>query len=709
MTPTAAALAVTAMLSPIGAPSSDDIAAPWWRDPVGAPPAAPAVAGSDWVRSPIDAFVLAELQRRGLDPAPDASRRTWIRRVTLELTGLPPTPDEVDAFLVDDGDDAHERVVDRLLASPRYGERWGRHWLDVARYADTSGDGTDMPIPEAALYRDYVIDALNDDLPYDEFLVEQIAGDLLVEEDPSTRLRERRVATGYIALSRRFGNGTYSGMNLVIDNTIETIGEGLLAQSVQCARCHDHKFDPIGVDDYFGWYGYFQNTRYPHAGSEHGRERLWFLSLDDDADAFEAHREREARKVALIARNKDLVGDFGERDKLGKKVGAKRRELEALLFELAASSPPDTGAIERASSLSAEVDRLASALEELAAGEDELAALHARDDGDVAWGVQDFLDVGGDVRVHVRGDPDEPGDVAPRGFLRAWTDDVPRIPAGKSGRLAFARWIASAVNPLTSRVMANRIWLGHFGRGLVATPNVFGSRGEPPTHPELLDWLAATFIERGWSMKALHREIVLSSTYRQASRASEASIALDPDAAWLSRYPSRRMDAETLRDALLAVSGRLDLSRPGPHPFPRGARFTQHHPFTADYEHDHRSVYLMRRRLGTAQLFCLFDGPDANRATGERATSTVPQQALFLMNGDLLRQSAGALAERLLSMETDDPVGAAFRLLFQRSPDDRERVDVEAHLAAIDDGDRLTAWTSLCRALLSSNEFCHLE
>jgi hypothetical protein len=636
----------------------------WSFRPV-ADPLPPAVKDPAAVRNGVDAFLQARIEAAGLRPAPEADRRALLRRVTFDLTGLPPAPEETEAFLADRAPGAFARVVDRLLASPRYGERWGRHWLDVVRYGDTSGDGADWPIPEAYRYRDYVIEAFNQDLPYDRFLLEQIAGDKLAFADPSERFVERIVATGFIALSRRFNNSKYGDMHLVIENTLDTIGKGLLGMSIGCARCHDHKFDPISKEDYYGLYGYFASTQYPHAGTEHGRGQDNLVPLTPDLRAFD-----EAR--AWMNRWHELYNGW-------RKDGKK--ENEAKIKELEKSRP----------------------------------------DVPYAWAVVDAK-TPADVQVQLMGDPGKRGDRVPRGFLRALRAELPSIPSGDSGRLELARWIASKDNPLTARVMVNRIWRQHFGEGLVPTTNVFGAQGRRPTHPELLDWLASRFVESGWSVKAMHRLILNSAAYARASDGAPEAAAKDPANELLARAHRRRLEGEAIRDAMLAVSGTLEGTIGGPHPFPPRLEmnWTQHRPFAADYEHRRRSVYLMTRRLGKPPFMTLFDGPDGNVSTGERQVSTVALQALFLMNSPFVREASEGLAERLREVPGDDAarIRAAWRLAYGREPGDGELAESKAYLDAYREGvlkrkiagdpDAL-AWSSLARTLLSSSEFIYLD
>ncbi len=602
----------------------------WSLQPVRSPPL-PAVSDTSWPHNEIDYFILAGLEARGLRPLAAADRYTLVRRATFDLLGLPPDPADVEAFVADPRplNVAFADVVERLLASPHYGERWGRHWMDLVRYADTAGDNSDYPVPQLYLYRNYVIDSFNADKPYDQFLREQIAGDLLPADSPQQR-NEQIIATGYIALARRFGSIVKDyPQHLTIEDTIDNLGRTVLGLSVACARCHDHKFDCISREDYYGLYGIFESTRYPFPGIE----------LD-----------KKPRDLVPLAPVGDTPGD--------------------LAYAVAEGRPAD-------------------------------------------------------ARLHRRGDPKDLGDVVPRKFLDVLGGQhLPPEAAGSSGRLHLARWLTDPANPLTPRVMVNRIWQYHFGAGLVRTPSDFGVRGTPPTHPELLDFLAYRFMADGWSLKQMHRLIMASRTYQLASADDPHNLARDPDnhACW--RYPRRRLDAESLRDAVLAISGRLDRSMMRqPHPFPpvESWNFTQHHPFRETYPSHRRSVYLMTGRLVTQPYFATFDGPDRNVTTPQRDQSVTSLQALFLLNDPFVHEQAAAFAERLLREQPDDDARLrwAFALALGRPPRDEERQAAEEFFArlraVLGDGASDPAalqrqlWESFARVLFRTNEFLYVD
>jgi hypothetical protein len=628
---------------------------------------------SGWGVNPIDLFVAAKLRLHGLQPAGQAEKRVLLRRVYFDLLGVPPSPAEMAAFLADTSADAYAKVVDRLLASPLYGERWGRHWMDVVRYADTAGDNADYPIPEIRLYRDYIIDSFNADKPYDRFVQEQLAGDILAREESANRYAEDVIATGFLALSRRYATAPYEFWHLTIEDAIDTTGRAFLGLTMRCARCHDHKFDPLTQEDYYGLYGFFASTQFPWAGAEEfasmKRPREHFVSLlptTKSAPFMEVRRQKIGRLEAAL------------------KVNAKNESAAAELARLRKNNLPP-----------------------------ELPG---------AYAVAESTPV--DAYLQIRGEVDQHGPIIHRNAPRFLRGNQPlSIPKGGSGRLQLARWLTSSENPLTARVMVNRIWQHHFGKGIVATPSNFGTRGEPPTHPELLDWLAGRFITSGWSIKTIHRDIVLSKTYQTTSDSYSAGQVSDPSNQWYWHHDRRRLEAEAIRDTLLLLGGNLNLGRPGPHPFPPidQWRWTQHNPFKAVYPSNHRSVYLMTQRIQRHPVLALFDSPDTNTTTDRRETSTVPQQALFLMNDPSVKEQAGGFANRLLSTgkDTRDRIDMAHRLAWSRSADAGE-IDhgtryIEAYknelskagvTAAQQD---LEAWTSYARVMFCANEFVYVD
>jgi hypothetical protein len=645
------------------------------------------VKNTAWPRNPIDRFILARLEKVGLAPAPPTDKRTLLRRVTFDLIGLPPTPAEVDAFLADPSPSAFERVVERLLASPAYGERWGRHWLDVVRYADTSGNASDYPVPQAHRYRDWVIRAFNRDQPYDEFLREQIAGDLLGGKTDAERY-DRITATGYLAIARRFGGDRTGEHHLTLEDTIDNLGRALLGNSIACARCHDHKFDPFTVNDYYGLYGIFASTRYPFPGAEVNHNQEDFVPLMPPAQI-----------AALLKPHREAVGT----------AQAELNRLRAAEAEVRkAPQGPDKKA------------RLDAAVKAVAEANKRLAAVQARAPViPMAYAVAEGKPA--NAKIHLRGDPKSLGAEAVRRFPAVLGGQTLPLGSTTSGRLQLAHWLTDPKNPLTARVMVNRIWQHHFGKGIVQTPNDFGRQGKPPTHPELLDFLAARFIESGWSVKAMHRLILHSQTWQLASTEDARGASLDPGNELLGRHSRRRLDAESIRDTLLFVSGELDETRSGPHPFPPAQTwgFTQHNPFAAVYETRRRSVYLMQQRLRKHPYLALFDGADPSTATGVRLPSTTPLQALFLMNDPLSHTAAAKLAARVAIADESARLDLSFRLAWTRSPDQEERKEAQEFLQRYREKLKALrvpageveprAWSAFARALLSANEFVFVD
>jgi hypothetical protein len=692
---------------PAAAPGVDVFAAGkhWAFVPVRKPQ--PPHDPSGWAGGPLDCFIAAGQRQRGVRPMAPADRRTWLRRVTFDLIGLPPTPEEIAAFLADPSAEAHARVVDRLLASPHYGERWGRHWMDLVRYADTAGDNADYPIPEAVLYRDYVIDSFNADKPYDEFLREQLAGDLLARQGAPEKFAERTIATTYLALSRRYLTAPYEQWHLTLEDTIDATARAFLGLTLRCARCHDHKFDPIRQEDYYALYGIFASTQFPYAGSEEFSSKKFprdhFVPLLPPAEAqpkLEAHRKRLAdlrNEIGRIAKDPVLRELKQAEEVKAKKIPLKGEQI------LAAKHMQG---------------KLADLRRELY----KLERTNLPADLPGAYAVSDGKPT--DVPLQRSGDPGRPGPVVKRGVPKFLAGSRPIvISPGSSGRLELAHWLTAPENPLTARVMVNRIWQHHFGTGLVPTPSNFGLSGQPPSHPELLDWLTSRFIESGWSIKAMHRLIVLSQTYRLASVPDSANTARDPANSGYWHFERRRLDAEAIRDAMLAVSGTLDLRRPGRHPFPSMSTWTwtQHDPFKEVYPSRHRTVYLMTQRLQRHPFLALFDGPDTNVTTDSRTRSTVPLQALYLMNNPFVTEQAKVLATRLLrgSPELRQRVQQGFELTWGRLPMDAE-IEAARHyleryeqeLTRLDvpiPARELEAWTSLARLLLGANEFVYVD
>jgi hypothetical protein len=670
--------------------------------------------------NPIDIFIQAKLDAKGLKPAPPADKRTLIRRATYDLTGLPPTPDEIDAYLKDDAPEAFAKVVDRLLASSAYGERWGRHWMDVIRYADTAGDNSDYPVPQMYLYRNWIIDAFNRDMPYNEFVRQQIAGDLLPHQDETDR-RAKIIATGYLANTKRFGS--YEDERypwyLTYEDQIDNLGRTFLALTINCCRCHDHKFDPLSQHDYYALYGFFSSTRYPRPGIELDKVQRDFVPLAPADKVAEYAKDRAAKKAALDAKlaNSADLKRFAERDLAAAEKIVDEAEKKAKIAELN----------KKVDALKQTIKIAQQELEKLTKEPLPFELAYA-----VAEGKTEGKRKVGNACVQIKGDPERLGPEVPRRFPEVLGGQ--KLPAGEkgSGRLYLANWIADPKNPLTARVMVNRIWLYHFGKGLVKTASNFGAMGQAPTHPELLDWLASEFVnpdrkevpsarrEGGgaWSVKAMHRLIMLSRTYQQSSRDDEASAKLDPANDYLWKFDRRRLDAESIRDTLLAVGGNLDRAPGTAHPFPEMSKwnFTQHSPFKAVYDTNKRSVYVMTQRIQRHPFFGLFDGADTNTSTDRRLISTTPLQALYLMNDPFVHAQAKKFAERIRNEANDDAtrIGRAYVLLYGRPASKDEVTTAKEYLAKVTaklSGERVAerAWESLARALLLSNEFVYLD
>lgn len=697
-----------------------ELAAEWALQPL-TDPAPPEVRNTDWVRSPVDRFILARLEAVGLAPAPAAAPAAALRRLSQVLTGLPPSLDEIE-WMADELDrrpDALPEVLlaaaDRYLASPHYGERWGRHWLDVVRYADTAGESSDYPIPQAYLYRDYVIDAFNRDTPYDQFLREQIAGDLLPAANEETRQRQL-VATGFIAQARRFSVDPDTAMHQTIEDTIDTLGRATMGLSLGCARCHDHKFDPVSMRDYYALYGVFQSTRYPFPGSENKK------------------RQRDLVPLVSATEYAAVMAPFQE------EMAAIDADLEALQIERQAAR-------DKAEGRTPAVEPKRTQLELLEAFRGIRAQRDALQDRlpevPMAYAVAEGKPAS--ARIQKRGEPFNLGEEVPRGFLPALGGGPFAEGEAGSGRRSLAEAVASAKNPLTARVMVNRIWQHHFGKGLVQTPNDFGAMGRRPTHPELLDWLASRFIEDGWSVKKFQRRLIASATWQQGVQpalageagegSQEANVTtddgtgagraglVDPANDLLWSFPRLRLDAESIRDALLSASGRLVRGSGGPHPFPpmKTWNWTQHSPFTAVYPTRHRSVYVMQQRIRRHPFFAVFDGADTNSSTGARMITTTPLQALFVMNDPFAHEQAEALAQRVAAAFTGNMVARislAHKLLYGREATAAETSEAVVYLAGFrarlpaeqtPTEREASAWTSYARALMGANEFIFLD
>ncbi|MEX2187023.1 MAG: PSD1 and planctomycete cytochrome C domain-containing protein [Pirellulales bacterium] len=776
----------------------------WAFQPIRAP-AIPDVKQPQAAAGPIDRFILARLDAANLAPSPAADRRTLIRRLSFDLIGLPPTPDDVESFVADESPDAAARLVDRLLASPSYGERWGRHWLDVARYADTRGYafGRERRFAYSYTYRDYVIRALNADLPFDRFVTEQLAADRLELGEDKRPL----AALGFLTVGRHFDNVPDD-----MDERIDTVTRGFLGLTVSCARCHDHKFDPIPAEDYYSLYGVFASTKEPEelpiigeptelAAFAEYQKKLDALQKEYDdylgaryAELLDAARRRTEdylavvatkpaemfrdREFALALRAEDLKPRLLERWRAYIAQRAKpdhpvfgpwRKLMDLQEPKFAEAAPSVLAAIADDEKLNPQVkaalaaapptsreqvgrlygklfaDVYAKANEkDPPPGVDELRKVMLADDAPTAIPkdqTQDYFNReernhsrelkrkidGHQVRsrgapprammlvdapqpfdpyVFVRGNQHRHGKKVPRQFLKVLSNAQRKPFADGSGRAELAAAITAQDNPLTARVIVNRLWMHHVGQPIVATPSDFGLRSDPPTHPELLDYLADRLRSQGWSLKQLHREIVLSNTYQQQSADRVDATAADPENRLVWRINRRRLEFEPLRDALAAAAGSLDLRQGGP-PVDLVAQ-----PFTT-----RRAVYGFIDRQDLPGLFRAFDFASPDQSTAQRPQTTVPQQALFLMNSAFVAEQAGRLATRRDIANTGVPlaqpvlpaarIDAMYRSLFGRPPSEQETALGVQFIAA--NGSPEVAWTRYAQALLMSNEFCFVD
>jgi len=660
----------------------------------------PAFKDHAWPKRDLDHFVLARLDAAGLAPSPDAHPATLLRRVHFDLVGLPPEPAAVERFVArctrQGLDAALAAEVDELLASQHFGERWGRHWLDVARFAESSGKEANLSFPYAWRYRDYVIECFQQDTPFDRFLTEQIAGDLLPFENDRERAR-LLIATGFLALGPKNLDEANALQFLadVVDEQIDSVSRAVLGQSVACARCHDHKFDPFSMHDYYALAGVFASTKtcfgtYVTPVNRIGGDPL---PLPTAAGQRVFHESLPAKKV----------------DELRKQLAALQKEqadgMAAIQKAVAAGEDPEQKfSLRDALRIFWVSGGIEGQLEKVSATGEALP---------LAMGVLDAESII-DVPLLERGELSKAGGIVPRGFPSVIAlDDVPR-PTRSSGRLELARWLTHREHPLTARVMVNRVWHWLFGAGLVASVDNFGMTGSAPSHPELLDTLAVRFTESDWSVKQLVREIVLSRCYRQASTFNEQAFKIDPENRLLWRASKRRLDAEVIRDAMLSAAGDLD---PTPDQASLVGRVIGDRPIAllgldpqipADLDGSrHRSVYLPVLRDRLPDVLELFDFAEPSLVTGARETTNVPVQALYLMNSPFVQARAESLANRLQREAKGDAerIGRAFRLCFGREPDEQELELGKKFLQP--GGEKLLV--SYCQALLCTAEFRNLD
>ena len=663
----------------------------WAFQPV-ASPAPPAPADKAWARGDIDRFVRAAQEAKGLDPAPDAAPGVWLRRVTFDLCGLPPSPEDLDSFLADPSPAARARVVDEMLGSSHYGERWARHWMDVARYAESTGMERNYTFPAAWRYRDYLIDSFNRDVPYNRFILEQLAGDLMEPEAESdAEINRLRVATGFLAMGPKSLNSRDKAQFKadIVDEQIDVTSRAVLGLTVSCARCHDHKFDPISQADYYAMAGYFHSTdtHYGTGGGNGNRNAAKLMPLVGEDPGLEKR----------IAAHKT-------------KVAAKQKEMQTLQRQVARL---------RAAVKKAEGDRRKEMNREMQAANKriqsmkrEVAELNKKrpPPGDQCMGVLDATSCA-NSRIMLRGDVRRLGPEVPRGTLTVIDEKPPAVGADESGRRQLAEWMSSERNPLTARVQVNRIWHHLFGQGIVRSVDNFGQTGERPSHPDLLDHLARRYMDLGWSTKKLIREIVLSRTYGLSSDHVAANYEIDPENRLLWQASHRRLDAESIRDAVLAASGQLDISpqersvvaeigdaNVGRNP-KLDARITG--------PTNHRSVYLPILRNMVPESLRVFDFAEPSMLVGTREITTVPTQALYLFNSKFIADQAGHMATRLEGDEAAR-VRQAFRLALAREPSEQDRKRTRRFIADCREAGT-DPWTQLCQSLMASAEFRYLD
>lgn len=632
----------------------------------------------------IDGLLIADMKEKDLTPAARADRETLIRRLTLDLIGLPPTPEEVIAFVGDPADDdsAIERVVDRLLDSKHFGEHWGRHWLDVARFAESSGKEVNLFYPFAWRYRDYVIDAFNADKPYDEFIRQQIAGDLLPAKDPDDKA-ENIVATGFLAIGpkshierdpRQFALD-------VVDEQIDAVSQAILGTTVSCARCHDHKFDPISQKDYYALAGIFASTE----------------TLFGGARTVQTNR---TTGLVELPRNADVP--------MPEPMSMREREMLTRQLEQLKSSPRGGGNPATAIVTATTKAKLS----------------HYRDDGtplNLAMCVREGQSV--DVPMLIRGELDRPTEAVPRGLPEIFSHENADSIARGSGRLELADWITDPDHPLTSRVMANRVWQHLFGAGLVTSPDNFGTTGSPPSHPRLLDHLATSLVDGGWSIKSLIRQIVSSDAYQMSSVGDTANAAIDPDNVFVWRQNAKRLPAESIRDSILVAAGTLDLVPPVGSPVTRfgdGQTRVLDRPSrpmmgyggfasgpSLETKPNTRSVYIPILRDRIDPMLDAFDFPDASLVTGRRDTTTIASQSLYFMNDDAVIENADAMAARVLKRSDDmnERIEYAFLCALSRRPTTDEMDILESYVRSSGQVDRPEVWSAVCQSLMATAEF----
>ncbi|MEX2172288.1 MAG: PSD1 and planctomycete cytochrome C domain-containing protein [Pirellulales bacterium] len=671
-------------------------------------PTVPAVENAAWVRNPIDAFILAKLEARGLEPAAPADRRTLARRLYYDLTGLPPSPEALARFVDDDRPEAYEQLVDELLNSPQYGERWARHWLDLVRYAETNSFERDGPKPNAWKYRDYVIRSLNADKPYDQFVREQLAGDELAEVTPETI-----TATGFYRLGTWDDEPADPVQSFAdeIDSLVGTVGQVFLSLTVNCARCHDHKIDPIPQTDYYGMVAFFADVTTYGTRADEKTNSQWNITPPEVSVQVAAVSER------------------------AEKLKQRREEIEKLgIVRMAAQDQRKTEGEERAAVLAEKLPQLLTP-GEYREYQEVVAELEAAEAQQGLPQPESILALATcempppATHVHQRGNPHSLGEVVEPRYPELFGDSPPEIPLPADGarsagrRRVLADWITSPDNRLTPRSIANRVWQHHFGRGIVRSANNFGQLGTPPTHPELLDWLAQWLVAHDWRLKPLHRLMVTSSAYRMSSLANPQAMAVDPANDLFWRFDMRRLGAEEIRDTVLATTGKLNLAMFGPSIYPELSTevlATQSEPgkgwdTSSPEEQARRSIYIYIKRSLIPPALTAFDFPDTDTSCEARFITTGPAQALSMVNGEFLNEQAGLLAERVVREAGEElrrQVSHALQLALGREPREDEiadGVELIELLQAKHGKDKREALRYWCLTVLNLNEYVYLD
>jgi len=652
----------------------------------------PKVNNSAWVRNPVDAFILSKLETAGIQPSKQADKRILIRRVSFDLTGLPPSIVESALYFSDDSANAYENMVNRYLASPAYGERWGRHWLDVARYSDSNGLDENVAHGNAWRYRDYVVESFNKNVPYNQFISEQIAGDLLPYNSDSEK-HAHLIATGYLTLGPKvLAEVDKQKMEMdIIDEQIDTMGKTFLGLTLGCARCHDHKFDPILTGDYYSLAGVFKSTKTMESFVTIAKWNENTLANEKETGLLKEH-------TAKVAELKKKADDFLDEQRkalvLEKKLVGDKKYTPKEIEEQLKAEPK------------ASLKKLRDAVVAFEKAAPEIPSAMGVTEGKVS-----------DVPIHIRGNADRLGKVMPRAvpvvLSKAY---APAFPEKASGRLELANWIASPSNPLTSRVMVNRVWRWHFGRGIVPTPDNFGLLGTTPTHPELLDWLANQFVQSNWSIKDLHKTIMFSNTYKQASALIPISDEKDSSCRLYWRFVPKRLEGEVLRDSLLAVSGQLDKTMGGSLLQVKNRAFFFDHTSKdlTKYDSNRRSIYLPVVRNNLFVVFSLFDSTDAAVPNGDRANTTIAPQALFFLNSKLVLDVAELLAQKSIqnSPTQEAQVLYLYENILGRIPTLEEANRAKGFLLQalkLSENNPVKALAAFAQILVSSNEFVTLR